>query len=219
VNIIAIPGLQADIIAPLGNSYDDLNEWSAVVKLVYGETTFLLTGDAGEVSEAQIIADVNADVLKVGHHGSKTSTTLAFLSKVTPAHAIISVGEGNTYGHPADETLAALNAADVAIYRTDMQGTVIVTSDGESITVNTAPTPYQPGAPPVASSMPTTPPLTTVTPPPATEEPQSVEVYVTKTGEKYHRDGCHYLSRSKVPISLVDARMSYEPCSVCNPPQ
>jgi competence protein ComEC len=218
VSIIAIPDLRADIIAPNKTNYDDLNEWSAVVKLTYKETSFLFAGDAGEVSEPQITADVNADVLKVGHHGSDTSSTAEFLRKVSPAHAIISVGTGNTYGHPTDKTLARLTDSGAKIYRTDTQGTVIATSDGSKITISTAPTPYQPNAPPAAGGAAAGGAAigASAAQPPA--QTQSVTVYVTETGAKYHRDGCRYLSKSKIPIGLDDARRSYGPCSVCNPP-
>jgi competence protein ComEC len=160
---------------------------------------------------------MSADVLKVGHHGSDTSTTTAFLAKVDPDYAIISVGKDNTYGHPKDTTVAKLNSSGAKAYRTDTQGTIIVTTDGSKITVNTAPTPYQSNAPPAVPPVPATKPGSSA--PPVAAETQNVTVYVTNTGAKYHRDGCRYLSKSKIAISLEDARRSYGPCSVCNPPQ
>lgn len=124
------------ILAPNGNSYEDLNNYSIVIKLVYKSNSFLFTGDAQALSENEILKkgfDVKADVLKVGHHGSDTSTSDAFLAKVNPTYAVISVGTGNDYGHPHKETLDKLNAKGIAIYRTDLNGTIIAVSDGKSI--------------------------------------------------------------------------------------
>ena len=137
VSILSIPGLEIDIIAPVSDNYRELNDFSAVVKITYLSTAFLLMGDAGALSEGEITADVSADVLKVGHHGSVTSTSDAFLRKVSPSYAVIFVGKGNSYGHPDDVILSRLNDAGIGIYRTDLQGTIVFTSDGEKIIVNT----------------------------------------------------------------------------------
>lgn len=139
VNMFNSNGLTVDIIAPVGTSYDDLNNCSAVIKLSYKNNSFLFMGDAEELSENQITANVNADVLKVGHHGSSSSTGLAFLSKVSPKYAVISVGAGNDYGHPAQTTLDKLSGIGAIIYRTDKDGTVVFKSDGTNITVNKVP--------------------------------------------------------------------------------
>ncbi|MFB0919832.1 MAG: MBL fold metallo-hydrolase, partial [Oscillospiraceae bacterium] len=139
VNMFSANGLTADIIAPVGTSYDDLNNYSAVIKLSYKNNSFLFMGDAEELSENEITANVKADVLKVGHHGSNSSTGQDFLSKVAPKYAVISVGTGNDYGHPAQITLDKLSAIGAAIYRTDKDGTVIFKSDGTNITVNKSP--------------------------------------------------------------------------------
>ena len=125
------------MLAPVGDKYDDLNQYSAVVKLTYGETSFLFTGDAGAESEKQITVDVKADVLKVGHHGSDTSTTEDFLRRVSPEYAVIEVGKDNSYGHPAESTLRKLRDVGAKIYRTDEDGTVRMISDGTGITVET----------------------------------------------------------------------------------
>lgn len=130
-------GLSAVMLAPVGEKYDDLNQYSAVVRLTYGETSFLFMGDAGAESEKQIAADVRADVLKVGHHGSDTSTTEDFLRRVSPEYAVIEVGKDNSYGHPAESTLERLRDIGAKIYRTDEDGTVRMVSDGKSITVET----------------------------------------------------------------------------------
>ena len=120
---------------------DDTNNWSAVVSISYGTTSFLLTGDAEQKAEADMI---NAGVvepqtvLQVGHHGSKYSTSTEFISAVQPAYAVISVGE-NSYGHPAQETLSRLQTNHVKVFRTDTQGTVVAQSDGSTTTWNVEP--------------------------------------------------------------------------------
>ena len=143
VNILSLPELKIDIVAPARDDYKDHNDHSAVIKLTYGTTSFLFMGDAEGTSESHITEDVSADVLKVGHHGSKTSTTEAFLHKVSPSYAVISVGK-NSYGHPTDEVLSRLDNADVEVYRTDMVGTIVFTSDGENINIDKSPSLYQP---------------------------------------------------------------------------
>ena len=130
------------ILAPISTKYNDTNNYSVVMKLEFGETSFMMTGDAEEKSELEMLAKYSADllkcdVLKVGHHGSATSTTLDFLKAVSPSIALISCGEGNTYGHPYAATLQKLEAAGARIYRTDEQGSIILTSDGKTVTVKT----------------------------------------------------------------------------------
>lgn len=115
---------------PLG---EDANEASLVLKVTYGEFSVLFTGDAGFASESAMLergADLRATVLKVGHHGSSGSTGQEFLEAVDPQVAVIDVGAGNDYGHPNPKTLARLEASGVAVFRTDINGTIIVHSDG-----------------------------------------------------------------------------------------
>lgn len=125
------------IVAPYDGEYDDLNEYSVVCRLDYGNTSFLLTGDCESSEEEKILAagyDIDCDVLKVGHHGSDTSTSKEFLQAVSPNIAVIEVGAGNDYGHPTDEVLNRLKAAGCEdIYRTDINGTIVATTDGTSI--------------------------------------------------------------------------------------
>lgn len=129
-----------EILAPNSSSYDSLNNYSIVLKVTYGSTSFLLEGDAQSLSESQMISkgfDLKADVLKVGHHGSSSSTSKAFLSRVDPEYAVISVGAGNTYGHPTEQTLGRLKGIGAKVYRTDESGTITATSDGKTITFKT----------------------------------------------------------------------------------
>lgn len=221
VNLFKSGNLNADIIAPVNITGDDLNQFSAVIMLTYGDNKFLFMGDAGEPSETQITAAVKADVLKVGHHGSNTATSQAFLNKVHPKYAVIEVGKGNSYGHPTAATLSKLQNIGATIYRTDNDGTIIFTSDAKTITIDKKASSVKAQAPPVSSKA-TSSKSATKTPTvvaPANDN-QSVTVYITDTGSKYHRDGCRYLKKSKHAISLKDAKAEgYEPCSVCNPPQ
>jgi competence protein ComEC len=215
-NILSLPGLEIDIIAPIRFDFTNLNDHSAVIRLVFGNTSFLFMGDAEAASENHITADVSADVLKVGHHGSRTSTSAAFLRRVAPSHAVISVGR-NSYGHPTDDVLSRLDDAGVKVYRTDMVGTIIFTSDGESIIVDKSPTPYQPQAP-------------------MTDDDDGelgagggeaennsasadIVVFITRTGQRYHNDGCRHLSQSRIETTLSDAKaQGLTACGTCRPP-
>lgn len=136
------------ILAPNSSDYKDLNNYSIVVKLEFGSSSFLFTGDAEDISEKEILAkgfDVKADVLKVGHHGSRSSTTNEFLSKVNPKYAVISCETGNDYGHPHKETMDKLKGKNIPVYRTDELGTIIATSNGKTISFNTKPGSYKMG--------------------------------------------------------------------------
>lgn len=116
---------------------EDVNNTSLVLRIVYGETSFLFTGDA-ERDEEQGILDagyeLESTVLKVGHHGSDTSTSYVFLREIMPEYAIISVGTDNAYGHPTEDVLSRLRDAEVTVFRTDIQGDIICTSDGQNVT-------------------------------------------------------------------------------------
>ncbi len=127
-----------EILAPVRNDYDDLNNWSVVLKLTHGDTSFLFTGDAEKPVESDILdsgADVSADVLKAGHHGSSTSTGKKFLTAVNPGIAVIQCGNDNSYGHPHAEITERFDEYGIDFYRTDGCGTVVVYSDGADIRV------------------------------------------------------------------------------------
>lgn len=116
---------------------DDSNNSSIVLKITYGDISFLFTGDAEKEEEDDLLDsdyDLKSTVLKVGHHGSSGSTSYRFLREVDPEYAVISVGADNTYGHPTGAVLSRLRDADVRTYRTDMQGTITAVSDGKSVT-------------------------------------------------------------------------------------
>ena len=125
------------ILGPISMDKDELNNNSVVVRYQYGNTTFLFTGDTERDEEIEILEagyDVSSDVLKVGHHGSSSSTTYQWLRAVAPEYAVISCGKDNSYGHPHEETLSKLKDADVKVFRTDENGTIVFATDGEELT-------------------------------------------------------------------------------------
>lgn len=189
------------ILAPNGDAYDDLNNFSVVIKVTYGTQDFILTGDAEAASETEMIEkglDLDAEVLKVGHHGSHSSTTPDFLKAVSPDIAVIQLGEDNRYGHPHKEITERLAGIDV--YRNDLNGTVIIDSDGEALEVRTVKGTVQ-----------------------AKKEPtKTAHVYIgNKNSKVYHLDSCTSLPASHNQI-LLDSKAAaeaegYKACSRCNP--
>lgn len=137
VEIIKNEDVTAEFVAPVADSYEDTNDYSAMVKLTHGENVFMFTGDGEKKAEDLIRANIKCDVLKVGHHGSDTSTSKNFLKKTEPKYAVISCGEGNDYGHPHAKVLDRLDERGVKVYRTDINGTVEAVSDGVNIVFNT----------------------------------------------------------------------------------
>ena len=190
-------------------SYEDTNDTSIVMKVVYGKTSFLFTGDAERTAEADILDagyDLSATVLKVGHHGSDTSTSYAFLREIMPEYAVIQVGKGNSYGHPTEDTLSKLRDADVKVYRNDLQGTIICTSDGEAVSFSTEKNESVQTNPTVA----------------ATPEPNDAGEYIgNKNSKKFHLPACKNLPAEKNRVffdsrqEAVDAR--FDPCGNCHP--
>ena len=137
VHIIKDGELTADIIAPDKPDESNLNNSSIVLLLTFGNVSYLLTGDAETKELNAIRADMHATVLKAGHHGSKTSTTQTLLKKISPSVTVISCGKNNDYGHPHAEVLKMLKSVNSSVYRTDRDQTVIVATDGSSLTVST----------------------------------------------------------------------------------
>ena len=136
----ALGGAQVQILGPLHRA-EDSNDNSIVLKVSFGATSFLFTGDAERAEEQDLLnAGVNlqSTVLKVGHHGSDTSTSYPFLRAVAPQYAVISVGAGNSYGHSTEAVLSRLRDAGVTTFRTDMQGEITAVSDGQTINFSTA---------------------------------------------------------------------------------
>ena len=199
------------ILGPQKN-YDDPNDTSIVMKVTYGETSFLFTGDAERTAEADILDagyDLSSTVLKVGHHGSDTSTSYLFLREIMPEYAVIQVGKDNSYGHPTEDTLSRLRDADVKVYRNDLQGDIVCSSDGKIISFTTTKN----------ESVQTNP---TVVVTPDVEEPDDAGEYIgNKNSKKFHLPTCKNLPAEKNRIyfdsrqAAVDAGQS--PCGNCNP--
>ena len=193
------------IIAPDNTDYTDLNEVSVVLRVTFGETVFLFTGDAGTKSEnAQLASGLSlkVDVLKVGHHGSRTSTTQKYLDAVSPQYAIISCGTDNSYGHPHSETMTRLNRKNITIYRTDEMGTIIFVSDGKNITIEEDHNHDHP----ITSSSPA-------------EETAS---YIgNKNSKTFHLFTCTSLpaEQNRVYFDSYQAAIDagYKPCGICKP--
>lgn len=129
-------GAQLEIIAPLHDDYDNLNNYSVVMRLIFGNTSFLFTGDAERAAESDILnsgADISCDVIKIGHHGSTSSSTEAFLKAASPKYAVIFVGEDNAYGHPKQEVTDRLKNMGCEYYLTMTYGNIVFISDGEEL--------------------------------------------------------------------------------------
>lgn len=138
VVMLEAENLELTFLSPVSKSYEELNDYSTVVSLVYNENSFLFMGDATYTVEKQLYDTISHyDVLKVGHHGSNTSSTANFLEKVTPDYAIISCGRDNDYGHPHKQVVNRLERFGSLMYRTDLQGHIVATADGAQITFET----------------------------------------------------------------------------------
>ena len=146
-------GATIDVIGPLNLVYEDANDLSLVLRVTYGDIRFLLTGDMEELAEKELVeagVDLKADVLKVGHHGSASSTSYRFLREVAPTYGVISLAAFNEYGHPHRDPLSRLMDADVTIYRTDKMYDIVAFTDGETVTFTTGNVyaePWRPGDP------------------------------------------------------------------------
>lgn len=199
-------------IAPSSSSYDDLNNYSAVLKLTYGQDSFLFTGDAEEFSELEMLNsryNLQADLLKVGHHGSGSSSSFSFLQAVDPKYAVISVGADNDYGHPSAQAISRLQSKGTKIYRTDQQGTIIATSDGTDIIMNTEPSTVQAPA--------QNEPSTVI----ANPSPSSGQYIGNKNSKKFHRASCSSLPAeyNRVYFDSRDEAINagYTTCGICKP--
>lgn len=219
------PALDIEVLSPPIAHFteDALNQNSVVLKVTYENVSFLFMGDAGTEAENSLYLsgyNIDADVLKVGHHGSSSGSSLPFLNAVTPIVSIIEVGTGNDYGHPTQKTLNALSSAGSKVYRTDLDGNIIVTTDGEGITVTTGQSSCSSSAPSSISST------------AASSQPAASVVASSSDGpfvgslksDKYHYPSCASAKKIKSSnliafASSAEARVAgYSPCSKCNPP-
>lgn len=195
---------KVEFLAPLG-IYDDINDISLVAKVTFGETTFLFTGDAERPSEQDMAdsdEDLSATVLKVGHHGSNTSSSYVFLRNVMPQYAVISCGAGNSYGHPHEEVLSRLRDINATVYRTDLNGTVVCRSDGKNVSFT-----VEKGSKPVE-----------------TPRPELKGGYIgNMKSKKFHTPDCTSVQDMDAKNRIVFAtraeaiRQGYTPCGNCKP--
>lgn len=140
--VFSLGGASFQVLAPSSEKYGDSNNYSIVLRLTCGKDSFLFTGDAEYESEEEMCRTgltLDSTVLCVGHHGSASSSTYQFLEKVLPEYAVISCGAYNSYGHPHEETMEKIMAMEIPFFRTDIQGTITATSEGNGITWNTEP--------------------------------------------------------------------------------
>lgn len=131
-------GTTVEVFSPNSNTYDNINNYSPIMKITYGSTSFLFTGDAEKDIEEELVQNkdtITSNVLKIGHHGSSSSTNENFFNLVSPNISIISLGINNSYGHPNKKVLELLNSKNTSIYRTDEDGSIVISSDGTNITI------------------------------------------------------------------------------------
>lgn len=215
------------IVAPNRSYGDQANDYSIAFLLEHGSNRFLFTGDAEEDSEADMLKNgisLKADVYKAAHHGSKTASTEEFLKAVDPEYAVISVGEGNSYGHPHAEVLNRLRAMKVKVFRTDEQGTIVATSDGKKITWNASPSDsWKAGEPGSAGSGKNSSKKGSAQSASQSGKNQKKTVYYINTGTgKFHKKDCRYAPKegadncktSTAGKSALE-KQGYSPCSYC----
>ncbi len=197
--------LRGEIVAP-NQTYDDINASSIVLKVTHGSNSFLFTGDATIETEQDILKDgydVSADVYKVAHHGSSTSNSSEFLNAVNPSICVIEVGKNNSYGHPHREIKELLNKMKVDVYRTDLNGSIIITSNGKKLSVSTKKT---------SSNRNDTSGTTTS---------KKVTYIGNKNSKIYHKTTCSALPDKKNQVKFQSKssaeKSGYRPCSRCKP--
>jgi competence protein ComEC len=207
---IPLEGVDSFFIAPVRDTYEGLNNYSAVVKMVYGNNSFIFTGDAEEESEKDMLAsyqkDLKAEVLKIGHHGSSTSTSDGFIDAVSPQYAVITCGTDNEYSHPHKETIEKLKRAGVKIYRTDENGNIAFSSDGNSLKIETF-CPAEDGAPNADLN----------------NQNSGEDTYYIGNGKskKFHRLECENLPAEHNQVKLKSraeaVEAGFSPCGICQP--
>lgn len=196
------------------STYKDLNSMSLVVRADFGSTSFLFTGDATNESEKDMLnanENLQADVLKVAHHGSRDSNSYVFLKEANPVYSVISCGKDNDYGHPHEEALSRLNDVGTTLFRTDESGTIIAVSDGTEITWNTKGTESTREHIEEGNGL-------------ASDEDEitySTSYIGNKNSKVFHSSDCSSLPKESNQVRFstrqdaVDA--GYTPCSRCNP--
>ncbi len=230
------------IVAPNG-TYDDTNNYSIGIRLVHGKNSFLFVGDAEEEAERDMLQnglELSADVLKVAHHGSRSSSSWEFINAVNPTYAVISCGSNNAYGHPSAETLNTLRSAGIKVYRTDEQGSIVATSDGCGISFNCASSDsWQAGEirnvvqnveQPYVNQEVTGTEIQgdnqekSISDNPVVEPEISVTYVLNMNTGKFHRVSCRYVEEIAI-VNRLDSYQTrdeimaegYQPCKICKP--
>lgn len=194
--------------------YEDLNSMSLVVRADFGSNSFLFTGDATDESEHDMLkkkVNLESQVLKVGHHGSRDSSTYVFLKAVNPEYSVISCGDGNDYGHPHKEALSRLNDVGSTLFRTDKSGTIIATSDGKKVTWNTSGIKSNKEHVTNGNGL-------------ASKDDKIVykESYIgNKNSHVFHKEDCSSLPKEENQVKFSTRQKAlnadYKPCGRCNP--
>ncbi len=210
------------IVSPSGSEYDDANDCSVGILLEHGEKRFLLTGDAEEASETEMLhsgININADVYKAAHHGSKTASTNSFLDTVNPAYAVISCGENNSYGHPHAEVLNAFRTRGIKVFRTDEQGSIIAISDGKTITWNGSPSDTWKAGEPKGTENSN---KTSINPNIGMDSSSKIVFIINRNTKKFHIPTCSsvddILDKNKAQSTLTKDELiekGYDPCKRC----
>ncbi len=204
----AIGKAKFTILAPNDDYYDDDNDYSIAIRLTYGKNAFIMTGDAEIESEYEMLEngmDLSCDLYLAGHHGSKYSSSQAFMQAMRPKYVVISVGADNSYGHPSDEAMGRFKAMGCEIYRTDRMGDIVAASDGKRITFSVVK--GKKGMADVDAKAP---------------EGGGGQKYIGNVNSKiYHTPECSSLpyEKNRIYFSTVkEARdAGYDPCGNCNP--
>ena len=210
------------------NEGTDTNNSSIVLRVDLGDVSFLFTGDAERPEEQMLLnagVRLDATVLKVGHHGSDTSTTYPFLREIMPKVAVIPVGAGNSYGHPDDNALSRLRDADVDVYRTDLQGDIVITTDGTDLSIRTEKSASREElltAGQIVQTKPTSAPV--VSGSTGGNSAGGTDYVANKNTGKFHYPDCSSVKQMKESNKLYFngtrdelIRKGYDPCKKCNP--
>lgn len=203
-----ICGGQAQVVGPV-QEYEDINNASIVLRLVYGEVSFLFTGDMEAQAENDVLDrgyPVASDVLKVGHHGSSTSSSYVFLREVSPQYAVIMCETDNSYGHPHEEVMERLRDMRVQVWRTDLEGTIVLSTDGKTLTASAGEAARPQTSPNSASS----------------SEQSQEQVYIgNKNSKVFHQTTCNSLPAEKNQIEFESREAAtaqgFTPCGGCKP--
>lgn len=207
---------------------DNPNNSSIILRIVYGDTSFLFTGDAEREAEERLLdsgADLKSTLIKVGHHGSENASSYPLLYEAAPEYAVISVGADNNYGHPSEAVLSRLRDADVITYRSDLQGHIICESDGKSLSFTVERNPDAETLLPAATPTPEPTPAPTPEPTPEPEsEPVGTNYILNTNSKKFHYPSCGSAGRisdaNKDYYTGSRAELiswGYSPCGNCDP--